>query len=123
MNCRGYDRSLFAGATIAAMRCVVEGCRDAYSGLPRATWVLAAVCFVNRCGTMVLPFLMLYLTSQRGFSAAAGGVVLSLYGVGAGVGAFSGGVLTDRLGAKRVQVASLGLGGGRVLLTGALWRT
>lgn len=102
------------------MRRVVEAYRDAYSGLPRATWVLAAVCFVNRCGTMVLPFLMLYLTSQRGFSAAAGGVVLSLYGVGAGVGAFSGGVLTDRLGAKRVQVASLGLAGAGFLLLGQL---
>jgi MFS family permease len=102
------------------MRGLVAAYRDAYSGLPRATWVLAAVCFVNRCGTMVLPFLMLYLTSQRGFSAAAGGVVLSLYGVGAGVGAFSGGVLTDRLGAKRVQVLSLTLAGGGFLLLGQL---
>src|SRR4029079_12973823 len=108
MNCRGYDRSLFAGATIAAMRGVVNAYRDAYSGLPRATWVLAAVCFVNRCGAMVLPVLMVYLTSQRGFSAAAGGVVLSLYGVGAGVGAFSGGVLTDRLRAERGRGAPRG---------------
>src|SRR5258705_13216290 len=89
-----------------AMRGVVNAYRDAYSGLPRATWVLAAVCFVNRCGTMVLPFLMLYLTSQRGFSAAASGVVLSLYGVGAGGGAVSGGVLTDWLGARSRPGAS-----------------
>ncbi len=94
--------------------------REAYSGLPRATWVLAAVCFVNRCGTMVLPFLMLYLTSQRGFSAFGGGVVVTLYGIGAGVGAFCGGVLTDRLGAKRVQVASLAFAGLGFLLLGQL---
>ncbi|HET9768745.1 MAG TPA: MFS transporter [Thermoanaerobaculia bacterium] len=102
------------------MRRVLAAYRDAYSGLPRATWVLAAVCFVNRCGTMVLPFLMLYLTSQRGFSAAAGGIVVSLYGIGAGVGAFCGGVLTDRVGAKRVQVASLALAGLGFLLLGQL---
>lgn len=102
------------------MRRLFAAYREAYSGLPRAAWVLAAVCFVNRCGTMVLPFLMLYLTTQRGLSAASGGVVLSLYGVGAGVGAFFGGVLSDRLGAKRVQVASLGLAGGGFLLLGQL---
>jgi predicted MFS family arabinose efflux permease len=105
------------------MRRVIAAYREAYAGLPRAAWVLAAVCFVNRCGTMVLPFLMLYLTTQRGLSAAAGGVVLSLYGVGAGAGAFLGGVLTDRLGAKRVQVASLALAGGGFLLLGRLHGT
>jgi MFS family permease len=102
------------------MRRVLDAYRDAYSGMPRATWVLAAVCFVNRCGTMVLPFLMLYLTTERGFTAAQGGVVLSLYGVGAGFGAFFGGVLTDRWGAKQVQVASLAFAGCGFLLFGQL---
>jgi predicted MFS family arabinose efflux permease len=80
------------------MRRLLAAYREAYSGIPRGPWVLAAVCFVNRCGTMVLPFLALYLTSQRGFSPAGAGMVLSLYGVGSGVGAFYGGRLTDRLG-------------------------
>ena len=42
--------------------------RQAFSGLPRAVWLLAAVLLVNRSGTMVIPFLSLYLTGQQGFS-------------------------------------------------------
>ncbi|MCI0656199.1 MAG: MFS transporter, partial [Acidobacteria bacterium] len=33
--------------------------RQAFSGLPRSVWLLSAVTFVNRSGTMVLPFLVL----------------------------------------------------------------
>jgi predicted MFS family arabinose efflux permease len=89
------------------MRRLLAAYRDVYSGLPRGAWVLAATCFVNRCGTMVLPFLAIYLTTRRGFSAAEAGIALSLYGAGSGIGAFWGGHLTDRIGPKRVQVAAL----------------
>ncbi len=75
---------------------------------------------VNRSGTMVLPFLGLYLTHERGFTAIAAGRVLSLYGVGAVGGSFLGGWLSDRLGPIRVQQLSLlGAGIGFVVL-GAL---
>ena len=37
--------------------------------LPRAAWVLSAVTLVNRAGTMVLPFLVLYLPEGLGFDA------------------------------------------------------
>ncbi len=102
------------------MRRVFAAYREAYSGLPRAAWVLAAVCFVNRCGTMVLLFLMLYLTTQRGLSVFAASVVVTLYGAGACIGAFVGGELADRFGAQRIQVASLALAGGGFLLYGRL---
>jgi len=81
--------------------------REAYRGLPRATWVLAAVFFVNRCGTMVLPFLALYLTTQRGLAESQVGLLLTFYGVGSGVGSYLGGELTDRLGPRRVQAGAL----------------
>ncbi len=102
------------------MRRLLAAYREAYRGLPRCNWVLAAVCFVNRAGTMVLPFLALYLTSRRGLSTTAAGVVLSLYGAGAGVGTFWGGRLSDRFGPKHVQVASLGLAGLGFVLLGQL---
>jgi predicted MFS family arabinose efflux permease len=95
----------------AVLRAVFLAYRDAFTGLPRGPWVLAAVCFVHRSGTMVLPFLALYLTAQRGFSAGEAGLVLALYGVGSGAGAFVGGQLTDRWGAHRVQATSLVLAG------------
>lgn len=102
------------------LRPLVAAYRQAYAGLPRGAWVLALVCFVHRSGTMVLPFLALYLTSERGMSPAGAGIVLSLYGAGSGLGAFWGGRLTDRFGARRVQVASLALAGGGFLLLGQL---
>jgi predicted MFS family arabinose efflux permease len=57
--------------------------RQLFSGLPRDVWLLSLVTFVHRSGTMVLPFLTLYLTSERVFSVREAGGVLSLYGVGA----------------------------------------
>ena len=43
----------------------------AFSGLPGEVWILAFATLVNRAGTMVLPFLTLYLTGQFGWSPAA----------------------------------------------------
>ena len=34
-------------------------------GLPRPVWALFSATLVNRCGTMVLPFMVLYLTESR----------------------------------------------------------
>jgi predicted MFS family arabinose efflux permease len=104
------------------LRPVLTAYREAFSGLPRATWVLAAVCLVHRAGTMVLPFLALYLTARRGMTPGEAGLVLSLYGIGSGVGAFWGGRLTDRFGPRHVQMASLVLAGLGFLLLGQLDR-
>ena len=81
--------------------------RAAFSGLPREVWTLALASFVNRSGTMVFPFLALYLTSRLGFSVATAGGEIALYGVGAIVGSYVGGWLADRAGPVRVQVLSL----------------
>ena len=78
-----------------------------FTGLPRAVWLLCLVTFVQRSGTMVLPFLTLYLTQRQGFSVQEAGAVLSLYGVGAIVGSYVGGWLSDRIGSMMAQVVSL----------------
>lgn len=65
------------------------------------------VSFVHRSGTMVLPFLALYLTSQKGLTAREAGGILSLYGVGSIGGSYLGGWLSDRLGSVQTQLASL----------------
>ena len=85
--------------------------RDAYAGLPTMAWILALVEFINRSGTMVLFFLVLYMTHRLGFSTTAAGTAMSAYGLGSMVGAYGGGRLCDRLGANRVQWWSLFLGG------------
>ncbi|HEX6963730.1 MAG TPA: MFS transporter [Lacipirellula sp.] len=77
--------------------------RAAYSGLPREVWLLSIVLFVNRAGTMVLPFMTLYLTSQLGMSEALAGRLIGVYGVGAVCGAYLGGRLAGVLGPIRLQ--------------------
>ncbi|MFT4844168.1 MAG: hypothetical protein ACI8UD_002343 [Planctomycetota bacterium] len=56
--------------------------RDAFSGLPRLTWLLCLAAFLNRCGSMVVLFLGLYAKEHFGYSATDSGYVLSLYGGG-----------------------------------------
>lgn len=80
-------------------------------GLPRGLWVLAFATLVNRAGTMVLPFLALYLTKERGLSAGLAGTVLAAYGATALVTAPLAGRLSDRLGARRQSIATLALSG------------
>ncbi|MEM9186865.1 MAG: MFS transporter [Planctomycetota bacterium] len=82
----------------------------AYEGLPAATWTLAGVMFVSRCGTMFLPFLAIFLRSQQDYSAFEAGKMLAVYGLGAVIGTYLGGQLVARVGAIPVMVGSLTLG-------------
>ena len=94
--------------------------RTAYTGLPRSVWLLALVMLVNRSGTMVIPFLSVYLTHQLHFSVAQAGLVMAGFGLGAVTGAVVGGRLTDRFGYFPVMTASLALGGGMFLVLGQM---
>jgi predicted MFS family arabinose efflux permease len=85
--------------------------KNAYSGLSPSTWWLSFIMLVNRSGTMVLPFMTIYLTTSKGYSIGMAGVVMALFGLGAVTGAFLGGKLTDRIGFYPVQLITL-LGGG-----------
>jgi predicted MFS family arabinose efflux permease len=86
--------------------------KNAYAGLSRSTWLLSLVIFINRSGTMVVPFLTLYLTSEKmGYSISQAGFVFGLFGLGAFTGAFIGGKLTDKIGFYPVQLITL-FGGG-----------
>ena len=76
-------------------------------GLPRDVWVLAIASLVNRAGTMVLPFLVLYLTRELGFSAPRAGLALAVYGAGSIIAAPIAGRLTDMIGPLLIMRASL----------------
>ena len=92
---------------------------NAYSGLSRSTWLLSLVMLVNRSGTMVLPFMTIYLTGI-GFSLFQAGIVVGLFGAGAVCGAIIGGKLTDRLGFRRIQLFTLAGGGVLFILLGLM---
>lgn len=85
--------------------------RNAYSGLSKQTWLLSLIMLINRSGTMVVPFMTLYLTSQLGYSIGEAGIVFGLFGAGAFSGAWLGGRLTDKIGFYPVQLFTL-IGGG-----------
>ena len=86
------------------------------AGLPRDVWVLFAVTLVNRAGTMVLPFLALYVSKELGHGNAVAGWVLTACGLSGFVIAPIAGRLADRLGATKVLNASLFLSAGILLL-------
>jgi len=80
---------------------------DSYKGLSREAWLLALVMLINRTGSMVIPFLSMYMSSVLDFSKHQVGLVLGCFGLGAVCGSWLGGRLTDRFGNFRVQLASL----------------
>jgi len=65
--------------------------KNAYSGLSKESWYLSLVMFINRSGTMVVPFMTIYCTQQLNFSIVQAGFIMALFGGGSIAGAFSGG--------------------------------
>jgi predicted MFS family arabinose efflux permease len=84
-------------------------------GLPRGVWVLSLATLVNKAGTMVLAFLVLYLTHGLRFSDDAAANVLLIYGAAALVAATVSGFLCDRWGPIRIMRGSLFLSGAVLL--------
>ena len=101
------------------LKSIIQLYKNAYAGLTRRMWLLSIVMLINRCGTMVLPFMTLYCSS-KGYTATQGGLAVAFYGVGAVVGAFIGGKLSDRFGFYRIQLMALAGGGIMFILLGQM---
>jgi MFS family permease len=76
-------------------------------GLPGPFWWLWLGTLVNRAGTFIEPFFVLYLTGPRHISVQTAGVVLTVWGVGSLLSQPIGGVCTDRFGRRATLAASL----------------
>ena len=78
-----------------------------FQDLRREVWLLAFITFINRAGTMVIPFLSLYLTENRGFSLQDVGWILTFFGLGSVAGSWLGGKLVDQFGHYKTMASSL----------------
>jgi len=81
--------------------------RDSFSGLSKEVWWLALITFINRAGTMVIPFLSLYLTKDMHLSLSEVGWIMTCFGLGSLLGSWLGGKLTDKIGFYKVIFFSL----------------
>lgn len=86
-----------------------------YFSLPRPVLILCLGTLINRAGSMVIPFLTLYLKEGLELTTAFATLSVSAYGVGSFVASAIGGHLADRIGRKTVMLGSM-FGGGTILL-------
>ena len=84
---------------------------SSFSGLSPEVWWLALITLINRAGTMVIPFLSLYLTQDLGFTFENVGTIMTCFGLGSLAGSWLGGKLTDLFGYYTIMVVSLVLTG------------
>lgn len=84
---------------------------NSFKGLSKEVWWLALITLINRAGTMVIPFLSLYLTQDLSFSLEKVGIIMTCFGLGSLVGSWLGGKLTDLFGPYKVMFFSLHLSG------------
>ena len=89
-------------------------------GLPRPFWWLWLGVLVNRAGTFIEPFFILYLTGPRHVSVQTTGFVLTAWGFGSLLSQPIGGVLTDRFGRRATLGASLAATAATLLALGAV---
>ncbi|MDO7171462.1 MFS transporter [Mariniflexile sp. AS56] len=80
---------------------------NTFRGLSEEIWWLALITLINRAGTMVIPFLSLYLKEDLHFTVSHVGWVMSAFGLGSVAGSWIGGKLTDKIGYYKVMVHSL----------------
>ena len=80
--------------------------RGNLKALPRPAWILFAGSFLNRFGSFVITFLVLYVTRQ-GYSPTQAGLVVASYGVGSLPAAAFGGFLADRIGRRETIALSM----------------
>jgi len=80
---------------------------DNFKGFSREIWILTLITFINRAGTMVLPFLSKYLKEDLNFTYSQVGWVMVSFGLGSMLGSWLGGKLSDKIGFYKVMIFSL----------------
>jgi predicted MFS family arabinose efflux permease len=78
-----------------------------FQNLPREIWIIATVTFINRAGTMVIPFLSKYLKEDLFFTYNQIGWIMFAFGIGSLFGTYFSGKIADKIGAYKIMIFSL----------------
>lgn len=78
-----------------------------FKGFSKEIWILTLITFINRAGTMVLPFLSKYLKEDLHFSFSEVGTMMIFFGFGSMLGSWLGGKLSDKIGFYKIMIFSL----------------
>ncbi|MBK0368996.1 MDR family MFS transporter [Flavobacterium agrisoli] len=78
-----------------------------FRGFTKEIWILTLITFINRAGTMVLPFLSKYLKEDLHFSYNQVGWIMVCFGFGSMLGSWLGGKLSDKIGFYKIMIFSL----------------
>lgn len=99
---------------------ITDTYRSSFSDLSKETWLLSLVMLINRSGTMVIPFMSMYITQSMHRSIADAGLIITLFGAGAVAGSSVSGYFIDRIGFRSVQIFTSLSGGILFLLMGQI---
>lgn len=78
-----------------------------FKDFPKEVWILTLITFINRAGTMVIPFLSKYMKENLHFTYSQIGWVMVFFGIGSIIGTWLSGKLSDKIGFYKVMVFSL----------------
>src|SRR6266550_3522138 len=79
--------------------------------MPKSVWYTLLGELINGFGTFVGPFLVLFLTTERNFSAFAAGIMAACIGIGSCLNSTMLSGLSDQFGRKRTMTWALALAG------------
>lgn len=82
-----------------------------FKGFSKEIWILTFITFLNRAGTMVIPFLSKYMKENLSFSYSQIGWIMFFFGIGSIIGSWLSGKLSDKIGFYKVMVFSLFMSG------------
>ncbi len=87
---------------------MIEKLKKTYHNFPKKFWILVITVFIDMIGgTLLFPFIALYITQKFSVGMATAGIILGLNSISGLVGGTIGGALTDKFGRRSIILFGL----------------